>query len=342
MKLILIQIYKAMKKLTTIITLYLLSVGFANAQQKSDVAITGRVKGVSTGKIYLQKFNNKMFFTIDSATIKDGSFQFNKKLLLPELYGLTLREDKNPLYVFLEPGKITADIDTAKYYSASKVTGSKSNDLFNAYKKQSGVEIKNFIAENPKSIVAAYVLYRDFSYRLTPEQIKENVDALDPSLHQTPYVTVLKDLIDVLSTVSIGKKAPDFTALDPDGKSVSLSGHKGKYVLLDFWAAWCGPCRRENPNVVSAYQKYHDKGFDVFGVSLDKNKKDWVKAIKDDQLTWTHVSDLKFWDSAPAKLYGVRAIPSNVLIDPNGVIIGKNLRGEELQKKLEQLFSQSK
>lgn len=331
-----------MRKLITIITMLLLNAGLLSAQQKDNVEISGTVKGLSTGKVYLQQFNNKMFFTIDSAEIKDGNFKFNEKLILPELYGLTLDENKSPLYVFLEAGKVIATLDTAKFLSASTVTGSKSNDLFNAYKKQKGVDVTAFIKENPKSIVAAYVLYRDFSYRLSPEQIKENVSYLDPSLLQTPYVVVLKELIDVLATVSIGQKAPDISALDPTGKLVSLAQHRGKYVLIDFWAAWCGPCRRENPNVVSAYQKYHAKGFDVFGVSLDKSKADWVKAIKDDQLTWTQVSDLKFWNSAPAKLYGVRAIPSNVLIDPNGVIIGRDLRGEELHKKLEELFSQAK
>lgn len=327
-----------MKKLKIIIAVLLFSGTFANAQQKSDVTVAGTVKGVSSGKIYLQKFNNKMFFAIDSAKIKDGKFQFTEKLLVPELYGLTLNKDKSPLYVFLESGKITAEIDTAAYYEASLVSGSKSNDLFTAYKKQKGVKIDEFIKQNPASIVSAYVLYRDFSYRLSPEQIKENISLLAPSLHHTPYVTVLKELVGVLSSVGIGKQAPDFTALSPDGKSISLSQHRGKYILLDFWAAWCGPCRRENPNVVKAWQKYHAKGFDVFGVSLDKKKANWIKAIKDDQLTWTHVSDLAFWNSAPAKLYGVRAIPSNVLIDPDGIIVGRNLRGAELDRKLEELI----
>src|SRR5690606_31430035 len=119
---------------------------------------------------------------------------------------------------------------------------------------------------------------------------------------------------------------------------VKLSDHKGKYLLVDFWASWCGPCRRENPNLVKAWQKYKDKGFDVFGVSLDRKKENWVKAIKDDQLTWTQVSDLKFWNSEAAKLYGVRAIPSNVLLSPDGTIIAKNLTGEALHSKLEQLL----
>ncbi|MCD6333115.1 MAG: TlpA family protein disulfide reductase [Bacteroidales bacterium] len=136
----------------------------------------------------------------------------------------------------------------------------------------------------------------------------------------------------------IGKEAPDIKLPSPEGNMVSLSSLRGKYVLLDFWASWCVPCRRESPNLVSAYHQYHSKGFEIFQVSLDKRKEDWVKAISDDQLNWLHVSDLKYWNAAPAKLYGVQSIPANFLLDPKGKIIARNLRGPALVNKLKELF----
>jgi peroxiredoxin len=282
-----------------------------------------------------------MFRTIDSVEISGGTFKFNKAVELPELYGLTIDKNSSPYYVFLEDSPIKVQLDTAAYYRKTITTGSKAQELFTAYKKERGVKIEEFIKSNPASLVSAYVLYRDFSYRLSPQEIRDNVKLLDAPLHQSPYVKVLKELSETLETVQIGKAAPDFTAKDVNGKDVKLSQHQGKYLLVDFWAAWCGPCRRENPNVVKAYQKYKAKGFDVYGVSLDKSKAAWVKAIKDDGLNWTQVSDLAFWNSAPAKLYGVRAIPSNFLLDPNGIIVARNLRGEELEKALSELLDKA-
>jgi peroxiredoxin len=309
----------------------------ANAQ---DFAITGTVKGATTGKVYLQRFANKMFFTIDSSNIEDGKFRFTKKPPLPELYGITLNPSTSPLFIFLEDKKIEVALDSAVYYNRSVVTGSAAQDLFaNTYRNSRNVKIDEFIKANPASIVSAYVLYRDFSYRLTPDEIDSYVKLLDPSLQQTQYVKVLEELSPTLRKVGIGEKAPDFTLVDTNGKPLKFSSHLGsKYVLLDFWAGWCGPCRRENPNLVRVYEKYKGKGFDIFAVSLDKQKDTWVKAIADDKLTWTHVSDIKFWDSAPAKLYGVRAIPSNVLIGPDGKIVARNLRGKELEDKLAELI----
>jgi peroxiredoxin len=136
----------------------------------------------------------------------------------------------------------------------------------------------------------------------------------------------------------VGEMAPDITMDDPDGKSFSLSNLRGKYVLVDFWASWCGPCRAENPNVVNAYQRYKNKNFTILGVSLDQTKDNWLKAIKDDKLEWKQISDLKFWESAAVPLYKIQGIPYNVLIDPQGKIIASELRGPALEAKLAEVL----
>jgi peroxiredoxin len=146
------------------------------------------------------------------------------------------------------------------------------------------------------------------------------------------------EYVDRLKSTAVGQVAPELSLPDTSGQIVKLSSMRGKYVLVDFWAKWCGPCRAENPNVVRVYNKYKDKGFTVFGVSLDRSKEDWLKAIKEDNLTWTHVSDLKFWQSEAAKIYSITGIPFSILLDPNGVIIAKNLRGQALEAKLAEVI----
>ncbi|MGX5818396.1 redoxin domain-containing protein [Chitinophaga lutea] len=232
------------------------------------------------------------------------------------------------------------------------------DSLFEARRAQFEKENENFrkyfldAARNAKEPVPAVLAMQLVNFN-DAEDIKAHRKDFESIIQRFPENGMVKDMQKFIAEIDkpaqpqapadgpeamIGQQAPDFTLPDPSGKQISLSSFKGKYVLVDFWASWCGPCRQENPNVVKAFMKYKNKNFTILGVSLDKTKDAWVKAIGDDGLVWSHVSDLKFWESAVVPMYGITGIPTNILVDPQGKIVAANLRGGQLEAKLGELL----
>jgi len=279
---------------------------------------------------------------------------------------------------FLEEGKTEINAYKDSLINTTKISGSRETEIFNIFLKELSslqqkmnkykqeyqtaaskgnqqdmdriqadfqassdnmiVYTKNFIRENNSSVVAPFILYNQLASSLDYKQLKELTDTLSPELKDSEYMSKLDEILNKKAKTALGAVATDFTMKDTEGNDFTLSSLRGKYVLIDFWASWCSPCRSENPNVVKAYNSYKDKGFDIVGVSLDKDKAAWIKAIKDDNLTWHHVSDLKFWNNVVARTYGVQSIPYNLLLDKEGKILAVNMRGESLIKKLKEVM----
>ncbi len=251
----------------------------------------------------------------------------------------------NDFYAYTQQVKDITALDNQlgmAYYNYAQAKNAQVTDkLMEMYKTLSAIYYDvqlNFIKKNPASPVSLYFVQQTLGLDMDAAKAGPMFQLLSSELQNGTAGKELSVMIEVGRKSMIGATAADFSQPSPDGKSVSLSSFRGKYVLVDFWASWCGPCRAESPNLVKAYEKYKPKNFEILSVSMDDNKEKWLKAIKDDGYTWAQAGDLKGWENTAASIFGVSGIPFNFLVDPNGVIVARNLRGEELEKKLNELL----
>ncbi|HEY4110648.1 TlpA disulfide reductase family protein [Puia sp.] len=318
------------------------------APSDSSYALSGTIEGLDKGWVYLTHIGATS--RIDSAQVQKGKFSFSGAVAAPELCVLAFSgpgvQRQNGPYFFLAGGHLTLT-GRKEAFSTAVISG---NPVQQEYLQFSAAEAgikdegrqkqqaKTFARQHPSSYVSAFALLEYFSYNVDEKELDSLYTGLDIPVQTSFLGLQVKEILRGAKLTAVGNPAPVFTQDDVDGRPVALASFKGGYVLVDFWASWCGPCRQENPNIVKAFHQYHTKGFSIVGVSLDEQKERWVAAIKKDGLAWTQVSDLKGWDNQVAALYGIKGIPMNFLLDKDGKIIAKGLTGEALEKKLAELL----
>ncbi len=341
---------------------------------KGDFSITGSIKGLPDSTMVFLSRPGQSSDVLATAYAQKGKFNLFGKIADGDIYQLNFTGFPDQADVFLTSAKlnVTGDVkalkklvftgsaaqDDYQSYTAkfdalkerlAKLAGvinktpqsAKRDSLIHLYEKSKQKvleQVELFVKAKPASPVTPFIIYVTSPVDNDINSIEARYATLQPVAKETFYGREIAKLIAASKIGLEGTQAVDFTQNDTANKPVSLSSFKGKYVLVDFWASWCGPCRHENPAVVAAYNQYKDKNFTILSVSLDQNKDKWKQAIAADNLTWTHVSDLKYWQNEVAQLYHIQSIPANMLIDPNGKIIARNLRGEALYEALGKLL----
>ncbi|MEI6820612.1 MAG: TlpA disulfide reductase family protein [Bacteroidota bacterium] len=366
-----------MKKNALILLAILFSLNVFSQKNNSGFKIKCNFTNLKSEIVKLIVKNDNDLITVDSANSVDGVFSFKGNVKMPRMINIVFADNKSSFHFFVENKDITITGDFLKLDKVT-ITGSKTqseyeqfmselsgyDNIFNEAKsKFQEAQSKNDqslilhydsiikqtrdkelkalhdVAFNKnKSVITPYIVFSIMMGHVEITMLDSIAKNFDKSLENDEFVKRIKEKLVLLHSTEVGSVAPEIEMADTNGVPFKLSSLRGKVILIDFWASWCRPCRGENPNVVAAYNAYKDKGFDILGVSLDQNKDSWLKAIKDDKLTWHHVSDLKYWNNAAAKLYGVNSIPHSVLLDKRGVIIATDLRGEALLKKLDEII----
>lgn len=352
------------------------SCGGSESSTDGKVQVTGKIENAPEGVVVLSQFTDSRPKVLDTLDLNsNGEFSYEVAIETPTFYELNIygekvvrlalfKEDVDVKYNFSNPESLIVEgsADTKEMMKIEKLMEAYQADVnklneayYEAMSKNDSEAIKkiqaqamtlesaqaervkemiNSMGDSFASLAAIGLLNPKTDFQF----IDQLVAKLNENYPGTTSILQMKQQLDEMRALSVGQPAPEIELPNPDGRIVKLSDLRGKYVLIDFWAAWCKPCRQENPNVVRLYNQYKDKGFEVFGVSLDRTKEDWVKAIADDGLTWTQVSDLKYFNSVAAELYQIDAIPATYMVDPDGNIIAKDLRGPSLENKLAELF----